>query len=128
MDEKGDRNGWNNNANILEDVFESLVGAIYTDIGLAHAKLFVLRIFTDSTIVDISQLETLDDNYKDRLMRECQTRKFGLPTYVLIRRDGMYFVVQVQLGGYFMGMGTANTKKAAEQNAALNTLKMMEVL
>ena len=128
MDEKGDRNGWNNNANILEDVFESLVGAIYSDIGLAHAKMFVLRIFTNPAIVDISQLETLDDNYKDRLMRECQTCKFGLPTYVLIRRDGIHFIVQVQLTGYLMGVGNANTKKAAEQNAAFNTLKMMNVL
>ena len=28
MDEKGMRNGWNNNPKILEDVFEALVGAI----------------------------------------------------------------------------------------------------
>jgi ribonuclease-3 len=26
MDEKGMRNGWNNNPKILEDVFEALVG------------------------------------------------------------------------------------------------------
>jgi ribonuclease-3 len=29
MDEKGMRNGWNNNPKILEDVFEALIGAIY---------------------------------------------------------------------------------------------------
>ena len=38
MDEKGMRNQWNNNPKILEDVFEALIGAIYMDIGLIHAK------------------------------------------------------------------------------------------
>ena len=32
MDEKGMRNEWNKNPKILEDVFESLVGAIYMDL------------------------------------------------------------------------------------------------
>jgi ribonuclease-3 len=38
MDEKGMRNGWNKNPKILEDVFESLVGAIYMDLGLLTRK------------------------------------------------------------------------------------------
>jgi len=43
MDEKGMRNNWNNNPKILEDVFEALIGAIYMDLGLLHAKEFILR-------------------------------------------------------------------------------------
>jgi ribonuclease-3 len=50
MDEKGQRNGWNNNPKILEDVFEALVGAIYMDLGLLHAKEFVLRIYNDPEV------------------------------------------------------------------------------
>ena len=34
MDDKGIRNNWNTNPNILEDVFEALVGAIYLDLGM----------------------------------------------------------------------------------------------
>ena len=41
MDEKGERNGWNTNEHIMEDVFEALVGAIYLDLGMVHAKQFV---------------------------------------------------------------------------------------
>ena len=50
MDEKGMRNRWNNNPKILEDVFEALIGAIYMDIGLIHAKEFILRIYQDPEI------------------------------------------------------------------------------
>src|SRR6056300_1425938 len=45
MDEKGMRNQWYKNPKILEDVFESLVGAIYMDLGLLHAKQFILKIY-----------------------------------------------------------------------------------
>ena len=34
----------------LEDVFEALIGAIYMDIGLIHAKEFILRIYQDPEI------------------------------------------------------------------------------
>jgi ribonuclease-3 len=44
MDEKGMRNEWNKNPKILEDAFEALVGAIYMDLGLLHAK----RVFIEN--------------------------------------------------------------------------------
>ena len=63
MDEKGERNGWVTNDNIMEDVFEAMVGAIYLDLGMVHAKNFVLNSFTKV------QTSLIDDNYKDQLMR-----------------------------------------------------------
>src|SRR5210317_1419887 len=71
MDEKGMRNGWNNNPKILEDVFEALVGAIYMDLGLLHAKEFVLRIYNFPIYFYLNPL-IFDDNLKDHLMRCCQ--------------------------------------------------------
>ena len=56
MDEKGERNGWNSNEHIMEDVFEALVGAIYLDLGMIHAKNFVLDSFTKV------QTSLVDDN------------------------------------------------------------------
>ena len=49
MDEKGMRNQWIHNPKILEDVFEALIGAIYMDMGLLHAKEFILRIYNNPT-------------------------------------------------------------------------------
>lgn len=128
MDEKGDRNGWANNDNILEDVFESLVGAIYNDIGLPHAKLFILRIFEDPKYIDMEKLMNVDDNYKDRLMRYCQSNSYELPFYNVIEKNGNCFVIIVMINGYQYGMGTASTKKNAEQLAAFNTLKILGLL
>jgi ribonuclease-3 len=78
MDEKGMRNGWNNNPKILEDVFEALIGAIYMDLGLLHAKEFVLRIYNDPKYIDLN-LIMIDDNFKDHLMRYCQVNNWQLP-------------------------------------------------
>ena len=80
MDEKGMRNEWNNNPKILEDVFEALVGAIYMDCGLLHAKQFILGIYENPEFIDLNCI-MVDDNFKDHLMRYCQTNSFELPEY-----------------------------------------------
>lgn len=125
MDEKGERNGWNQNDNILEDVFEALVGAIYSDIGLPHAKKFVLKIFENTEIIDMEFMTSTDDNFKDQLMRYCQTNKITLPYYNLNARYGNTFSITVVIDGYAYGTGEAGTKKQAEQSAAFETLKML---
>lgn len=113
MDDKGIRNGWNTNANILEDVFEALVGAVYLDLGMVHAKKFVFASF-ENVEVSLS-----DDNYKDQLMRKCQAAHEPLPDYQVRNQypDGT-FHVEVILNGVPHGSGFALTKKQAEQNAA----------
>ena len=45
VDHKAERNGWAHNAKLGEDVFEALIGAIYLDLGLVHAKRFILGVF-----------------------------------------------------------------------------------
>lgn len=117
MDEKGERNGWNTNEHIMEDVFEALVGAIYLDLGMVHAKKFVMDSFT--------KIETslVDDNYKDQLMRWCQALKYPLPNYALVGSMNGTFSISVEVNGQSVGCGYASTKKQAEQNAAEIVLK-----
>ena len=117
MDEKGLRNGWNKNPKILEDVFEALVGAIYMDLGLLHAKQFVLKLYNDPAIVDLKCI-MIDDNFKDHLMRYCQTNCLSLPEYRLILHNDGHFIIDVYVDGVFLGRGSAKNKKQAEQNAA----------
>ena len=50
VDEKAARNNWNANPKLCEDVFEALIGAIYLDLGLVHAKRFILNIFENIDI------------------------------------------------------------------------------
>lgn len=118
MDEKGMRNKWNTNPKILEDVFEALVGAIYMDLGLLHAKQFVLRIYQDPKYVDLNCI-MIDDNYKDHLMKYCQVNNLPLPEYrVIAHEDGVFFI-DAYINNNYAGRGYAKTKKQAEQNAAM---------
>ena len=118
MYEKGMRNGWNNNPKILEDVFEALVGAIYMDLGLLHAKQFILRIYQDPKYIDLNSI-MIDDNFKDKLMRHCQVNGWELPEYrVVAHEDGVFFIDAI-VNNEFAGRGYAKSKKQAEQNAAM---------
>ena len=117
MDDKGMRNGWFTNTKILEDVFEALCGAIYMDIGLLHAKEFILRIYENPEFVDMQCL-LVDDNFKDHLMRYCQTNNLPLPDYrIADHKDGV-FVIDVYVDNCFLGRGWAKSKKQAEQESA----------
>ena len=117
MDEKGMRNEWNKNPNILEDVFESLVGAIYMDLGLLHAKKFILNIYNNPYYVNLNCI-MVDDNYKDHLMRYCQTNGLNLPDYRIISHENGTFYIDAYVDNTFLGRGFAKNKKLAEQNAA----------
>tara|TARA_Y100000389_G_scaffold104028_1_gene100875 strand:- start:585 stop:1274 length:690 start_codon:yes stop_codon:yes gene_type:complete len=122
MDEKGMRNGWNKNTKVLEDAFEAFIGAIYLDLGLIHAKRFVLDVFE---MIDMNIL-MIDDNFKDQLMRYCQANKFDLPTYVINSHSSGIFDISVEVDGV-SGTGVAKSKRQAEQNAAEMVIKALGV-
>jgi ribonuclease-3 len=117
MDEKGMRNEWNYNPKILEDAFEALVGAIYMDLGLLHAKEFILRIYNDPSLVNLDSI-MVDDNFKDHLMRYCQSNALNLPVYSVMRHEEGFFYISVFVDNVCMGQGYAKNKKLAEQYAA----------
>jgi ribonuclease-3 len=101
----------------MEDVFEALVGAIYLDLGMVHAKKFILDSFTKVTT------SLVDDNYKDQLMRWCQALKYPLPEYRVDGQVNGQFFITVVVDTMECGSGFATTKKQAEQNAAEILLK-----
>ena len=117
MDEKGMRNNWNKNPKILEDVFESLIGAIYLDLGLLHAKQFVLKIYEDPQMVDMRCLQ-VDDNFKDKTMRFSQMHSLPLPEYRIFSHENGIFTIDMYINNHFLGRGTGKNKKLAEQMAA----------
>jgi len=127
MDEKGMRNTWNNNPKILEDVFEALVGAIYMDLGLLHAKEFVLRIYNDPKYINLDSI-MIDDNFKDQLMRYCQNQNWPLPEYrVAAHHEGLFYI-DIHINDAFVARGVAKSKKQAEQNAAQTYFSVAEEL
>ena len=121
MDDKGIKNEWNKNENILEDVFESFVGAIYLDLGMVHAKRFILNIFQNENIINMDNL-MIDDNFKDQLMRWCQARHTELPQYSITSHKNSIFNMSVKVNGQILGHGSSRIKKQAEQQAAYQGL------
>jgi ribonuclease III len=113
MDEKAQKNSWFKNDSICEDVFESLIGAIYLDLGLVHAKRFILSIF-ENLDVDLEE----ETNAKDVCLRYSQRNKLPLPEYRMVSHVDGIFTMQVVISGRVMGQGYARTKKEAEQIAA----------
>ena len=119
MDEKGMRNGWNSNTKVLEDVFESLIGAVYLDLGLLHAKEFILKLYENQDIIDMNTI-MIDDNFKDHLMRYCQVNGWELPDYRVSGHHEGLFYIDIYTHSTSSARGVAKSKKQAEQNAARN--------
>ncbi len=137
-----DSNGVIINNSVLEDSLEALVGAIYKDLGFKHAELFVTKLINEN--INFDELCSVDDNYKDILMRYTQTYQFDLPEYRLIPQGPQgplqdneqrprRFTIHVYLnkksitkedgsvitfGKKLYGIATESVKKTAEQSAA----------
>jgi ribonuclease-3 len=136
MNRKAIQQGWFNNPRIMEDVFESLVGCVYLDLGLMTAKNFFLAVIERfANFEDILR----DTNYKDALMRYAQSRGLSLPEYRVLddpqqtasgARNTLkpLFKVMVVLDGMPCGQGTDTCKKGAEQQAAQRTLQALGLL
>ncbi len=112
---------------MLENVMEALIGAIYIDLGLDHATRFVHGLFDKLTNWDAVLKDT---NYKDQILRWCQTRGMELPIYEITKMDGpphdRTFEMKVVVGGQTLGIGSGKKKTDAEQKAAqqgINALK-----
>ena len=60
----------------------------------------------------------VDDNFKDHLMRCCQTNNYELPEYRVLSQENGLFVIGAIVQNRQLGQGYAKSKKQAEQNAA----------
>ena len=114
---------------ILENVFESLIGAIYLDAGLKAAYRFIKYIL-------LKDIKTYDaDNltdYKTKLQEEIQAEHRDAVQYVTISQSGpahdRTFTVQVKYNDIVLGTGTGKSKKKAEEMAAKDALSKRSVL
>lgn len=110
-------------ANLLADVFESLVAAMYLDGGLEAAKKFILKYLA-------SEIEEAagdgHGNYKSILQQLAQ-RQFGdTPRYRVLDEQGpdhnKCFKVAAEIARHIYPAAWGANKKEAEQKAAMNAL------
>jgi ribonuclease-3 len=111
-------------ANLLADVYESLVGAIYLDGGLEPAKKFVL-LHIGPEIEQVAEAAHAG-NYKSLLQQVAQREFNATPLYQLLDEKGpdhsKCFKVAAVIGRYHHPAAWGRTKKEAEQKAAMNAL------
>src|SRR5579871_6017976 len=114
-------------ANLLADVYESLVGAIYLDGGIEAAKTFILR-HVGPEIEAVAEAAHAG-NYKSLLQQVAQREFNATPQYHLLDEKGpdhsKCFKISAVIGRYHYPAAWGRTKKEAEQKAAMNALAMI---
>ncbi len=109
----------------LENVYESIVGALYLDGGLDAATEFVER-----TLIPRMSYEMAcePENPKSALQEKLQEDGIT-PTYKLVETQGpphdRTFVAQVYAGDQGLAQGVGRTKKEAESQAAKSALSRL---
>ncbi len=114
---------------IIADAFEAIIGALYLDGGLEPAKNFICKNLLGNP--ESLNLALTDDNYKSALLEYAQARSLGIPRYSVIREEGpeheRRFTMEVYIGPKSLGTGTGRSKKEAEQSAAENAMKNLQI-
>lgn len=110
---------------ILEDAFESLIAAIYLDGGLECARNFVLSFLKPA----LENKNISFKDYKTILQEVVQQNPDQSVNYAFVGSTGpdhdKVFEAEVLLNSNVIGRGKGKSKKAAEQAAAREALKLM---
>jgi ribonuclease-3 len=127
--DSADRNRIRTSESALADAFESLIGAIYLDQGIAAAERFVMKHVIDH--VNFNRIVEEEHNYKSRLIEFTQSRQLQSPVYTVTAEEGAEhektFIIEVSCMGIVLGKGSAQRKKDAEQTAAREAMRYLEV-
>jgi ribonuclease-3 len=111
-------------ANILADVFESLVAAVFLDGGWDAARAFVLR-FIEPEVERVAQ-DAVGANAKSQFQHVVQRLYGDAPRYYLLDEQGpdhdKCFKVAAAADGHQFPPAWGRNKKEAELKAALNGL------
>lgn len=116
--------GGRERSSILSDAFEAVIGAIYLDGGFTNAKEFIER-----TVLSNVEHRSLFCDSKTILQEMIQSEHKGTPSYRLIAETGpehmKRFTVCAYLDDMPLAKGEGKTKKAAEQEAAYQSILLL---
>lgn len=123
------KQGLSNNDTICACAFEALLGAFYLEGKLKSLRVFLKKVLKPY-IEDVNE-HYINFNAKALLQEYTQGINKQLPVYQLVEENGpahkKVFTVQVSFNNEVCGIGSGNTKKEAEQNAATEACKKFNV-
>ena len=122
-----------NNLNMLEDIFESFIGAIYLDNDYYTVENFLIKVI--EKYVDFTDILMTDNNYKDQISRYFQNNFKVHPKYETIKNeDKNNFISKIYRFdnenniNIYICSGEGESKKKSEQDASKNALIHFNVL
>ncbi|TYB90324.1 ribonuclease III [Oceaniovalibus sp. ACAM 378] len=111
---------------LLGDAMEAVIAAVYLDAGFEAARAVILRHWT----VLIEKVETDARDAKTALQEWAQARRLPPPLYTEIAREGPdhapVFTIEARLISGEAEQARANSKRAAEQGAAIALMARLE--
>lgn len=114
------------NENILADVMEALIGAIYLDSGLEACKAVIAALWRDVLFT----MHSPPTDAKTELQEWAQARGLPLPRYDMAARDGPdhapIFTVSVTVEGFAPVAAGGSSRRAAEKAAATALLQIIQ--
>ena len=117
-----------NNKNILEDVFEAFIGAIYLDNDYETIKRILLIII--EKYIDFTDIIVKNNNYKEQIIKYLQHNYKENPKFKVNideNDDNIYNCIMI-FKEQIISKGIGKSKKKAEQDSAKNGLIHFNVL
>lgn len=121
--------GRNQDTSVPGNTMEALFGALLLDKGFDRTNAIVLKLIT--THFDLKTVEQEDRDSKSRILEWGQ--KLHRKVEFVINEDkehkgrGGKFTAQVHVDGKLLGTGTGHSKKKAEQEAAHNAKRKLQI-
>ena len=123
-----EQSGGRERTSILANTLEAVIGAVYLDSGLKVCHKFVLKLLKND-ITRIDNLSYLRDP-KTTLQEFVQKKYKERPVYEVVNEVGpdhnKEFVVQLVINGKKINTGEGTSKRKAEMNAAMDTLRKID--
>ena len=123
-----EQTGGRERPSVVSDAFEALIAGIYLDGGLEAARRFVLPFVEEDLTLEAAPFV----DYKTRLQEIVQQNPEERLSYVVESESGpdhdKHFVVAVRFNSDRVARGEGRSKKAAEQHAAKEALKLLGVI
>lgn len=115
--------GGRENASLLADTVEAIIGALFLDSGIDSADNFIM----ENILVEAESMaqRPLKDP-KSLLQEKIQAKNLNAPKYQVLSEEGpdhnKNFIVEVLIDGKVEAQGNGKSKSEAEQKAAANAL------
>ena len=111
----------------LAGAMEALFGAVYLDSGFDAARSFIIRVLENEIHDAITGPE---NDHKTAFQEAVQARSLGQASYRTVKSEGPphkpWFTVEALIADRVVGTGEGPSKRAAEQEAAKDGLRMLE--